>query len=66
MRNYHRDNGSYWNNPHNWLWDVGENFREGAESLRRLDTLLSLRFTDAGLSMDKLIGIRSIIITNFP
>ena len=48
VRNYDRDNGSYWNNPHNWLWDVGENFREGTGSLRRLDTLLSLRFTDAG------------------
>ncbi|WP_286826700.1 M4 family metallopeptidase [Microcystis sp. LSC13-02] len=48
VRNYDRDNGSYWNNPHNWLWDVGENFQEGTGSLRRLDTLLSLRFTDAG------------------
>ncbi|TRV42262.1 MAG: hypothetical protein EWV53_15675 [Microcystis panniformis Mp_MB_F_20051200_S9] len=48
VRNYHRDNGSYWNNPHNWLWDVGENFQEGTRSLRRLDTLISLRFTDAG------------------
>ncbi|MDB9393311.1 M4 family metallopeptidase [Microcystis aeruginosa] len=48
VRNYHRDYGFYWNNPHNWLWDVGENFQEGTGSLRRLDTLLSLRFTDAG------------------
>ena len=48
VRNYYRDNRSYWNNPHNWLWDVGENFQEGTASLRRLDTLLSLRFTDAG------------------
>ncbi|WP_375327721.1 M4 family metallopeptidase [Microcystis sp. BLCC-F210] len=48
VRNNHRDDGSYWNNPHNWLWDVGENFQEGTGSLRRLDTLLSLRFTDAG------------------
>ncbi len=48
VRNYHRDDGFYWNNPHNWLWDVGENFQEGTGSLRRLDTLLSLRFTDAG------------------
>jgi Zn-dependent metalloprotease len=48
VRNYDRDNRSYWNNPHNWLWDVGENFQEGTGSLRRLDTLLSLRFTDAG------------------
>ncbi|MCA2640206.1 MULTISPECIES: M4 family metallopeptidase [unclassified Microcystis] len=48
VRNYYRDNRSYWNNPHNWLWDVGENFQEGTGSLRRLDTLLSLRFTDAG------------------
>jgi hypothetical protein len=48
VRNYHRDNPYYWNNPHNWLWDVGENFQEGTGSLRRLDTLLSLRFTDAG------------------
>ncbi|NCR55892.1 MAG: M4 family metallopeptidase [Microcystis aeruginosa L211-07] len=47
VRNYHRDDGSYWNNPHNWLWDVGENFQEGTGSLRRLDTLLSLRFKDA-------------------
>lgn len=29
VRNYHRDYGCYWNNPHNWLWDVGENFQEG-------------------------------------
>jgi hypothetical protein len=48
VRNYHRDDGCYRNNPHNWLWDVGENFQEGTGSLRRLDTLLSLRFTDAG------------------
>jgi hypothetical protein len=48
VRNYHREYGFYWNNPHNWLWDVGENFQEGTGSLRRLDTLLSLRFTDAG------------------
>ncbi len=48
VRNYYRDDGSYWNNPHNWLWVVGENFQEGTGSLRRLDTLLSLRFTDAG------------------
>nr|WP_223210337.1 M4 family metallopeptidase [Microcystis aeruginosa] len=48
VRNNHRDDGSYWNNPHNWLWDVGENFQEGTGSMRRLDTLLSLRFTDAG------------------
>ena len=48
VRNYHRDYGCYWNNPHNWLWDVGENFQEGTGSLRRLDKLLSLRFTDAG------------------
>ena len=48
MRNNHRDDGSYWNNPHNWLWDVGENFQEGTGSLRQLDQLLSLRFTDAG------------------
>jgi Zn-dependent metalloprotease len=48
VRNYHRDYGFYWNNPHNWLWDVGENFREGTGSMRQLDTLLSLRFTDAG------------------
>jgi hypothetical protein len=47
VRNYYRDNRSYWNNPHNWLWDVGENFQEGTGSLRRLDTLLSLRFKDA-------------------
>ncbi|MFM7908880.1 MAG: M4 family metallopeptidase [Microcystis sp.] len=47
VRNYHRDYGFYWNNPHNWLWDVGENFQEGTGSLRRLDTLLSLRFKDA-------------------
>ena len=47
VRNYHRDYGCYWNNPHNWLWDVGENFQEGTGSLRRLDTLLSLRFKDA-------------------
>ncbi|MFM6324081.1 MAG: M4 family metallopeptidase [Microcystis panniformis] len=48
VRNYYRDNRSYWNNPHNWLWDVGENFQEGTGSLRQLDQLLSLRFTDAG------------------
>lgn len=48
VRNYHRDDGCYWNNPHNWLWDVGENFQEGTGSLRQLDQLLSLRFTDAG------------------
>lgn len=48
VRNNNRDDGCYWNNPHNWLWDVGENFQEGTGSLRRLDTLLSLRFTDAG------------------
>ena len=48
VRNYHRDYGCYWNNPHNWLWDVGENFQEGTGSLRQLDQLLSLRFTDAG------------------
>jgi Zn-dependent metalloprotease len=42
VRNYHRDDGCYRNNPHNWLWDVGENFQEGTGSLRRLDTLLSL------------------------
>lgn len=48
VRNNNRDDGFYWNNPHNWLWDVGENFQEGTGSLRRLDTLLSLRFTDAG------------------
>ncbi|MFM6438822.1 MAG: M4 family metallopeptidase [Microcystis panniformis] len=48
VRNNHRDDGSYWNNPHNWLWDVGENFQEGTGSMRRLDTLLCLRFTDAG------------------
>jgi len=48
VRNYHRDDGCYRNNPHNWLWDVGENFQEGTGSLRRLDKLLSLRFTDAG------------------
>ena len=48
VRNYHRDDGCYRNNPHNWLWDVGENFREGARSQRQLDKLLSLRFTDAG------------------
>ena len=47
VRNYHRDDGCYRNNPHNWLWDVGENFQEGTGSLRRLDTLLSLRFKDA-------------------
>ena len=47
VRNYHRDDGFYWNNPRNWLWDVGENFQEGTGSLRRLDTLLSLRFKDA-------------------
>ncbi|KAB0239927.1 hypothetical protein EZJ55_04230 [Microcystis aeruginosa EAWAG127a] len=47
VRNNHRDDGSYWNNPHNWLWDVGENFQEGTGSMRRLDTLLSLRFKDA-------------------
>ncbi len=48
VRNNNRDDGFYWNNPHNWLWDVGENFQEGTGSLRRLDKLLSLRFTDAG------------------
>ncbi|MFM8307381.1 MAG: M4 family metallopeptidase [Microcystis aeruginosa] len=48
VRNYHRDDGCYRNNPHNWLWDVGENFQEGTGSLRQLDQLLSLRFTDAG------------------
>jgi Zn-dependent metalloprotease len=42
VRNYHRDYGFYWNNPHNWLWDVGENFREGTVSQRQLDKLLSL------------------------
>ncbi|MCA2682762.1 MAG: hypothetical protein IM504_02570 [Microcystis sp. M038S2] len=48
VRNYHRDDGCYRNNPHNWLWDVGENFQEGTVSQRQLDKLLSLRFTDAG------------------
>jgi hypothetical protein len=48
VRNYPRDDGFYWNNPRNWLWDVGENFQEGTGSMRRLDKLLSLRFTDAG------------------
>ncbi|MCZ8068411.1 MAG: M4 family metallopeptidase [Microcystis sp.] len=43
VRNYHRDYGFYWNNPHNWLWDVGENFREGTGSMRQLDTLLALK-----------------------
>ncbi|CCI23905.1 M4 family metallopeptidase [Microcystis aeruginosa] len=43
VRNNHRDDGSYWNNPHNWLWDVGENFREGTGSMRQLDTLLALK-----------------------
>ncbi|MFM7276814.1 MAG: M4 family metallopeptidase, partial [Microcystis aeruginosa] len=47
VRNYHRDYGFYWNNPHNWLWDVGENFREGARSQRQLDKLLSLTSNDA-------------------
>ncbi len=42
MRNYHRDDGCYRNNPHNWLWDVGENFQEGTVSQRQLDKLLSL------------------------
>jgi len=42
VRNYHRDDGCYWNNPHNWLWDVGENFQEGTVSQRQLDKLLSL------------------------
>ena len=42
VRNYHRDDGCYRNNPHNWLWDVGENFQEGTVSQRQLDKLLSL------------------------
>ncbi len=42
VRNYHRDDGCYRNNPHHWLWDVGEYFQEGTVSQRQLDKLLSL------------------------